>query len=130
VELRDRLRKLTKAAEDAAVVVRLRDSGARYFEEMEVFKQLFLAQMDLFKGVVPDSPVLDAVRGATPESRRAFEERFGPITLEARIIGSDGVEVHTLTETGEVQAVRHEGEEAERIRTEARRSYSGRGKHA
>ena len=128
--LRDRLHKLTKAAEDAAVVVRLRDSGARYFEEMEVFKQLFLAQMDLCKGVVPDSPVLDAVRGATPESRRAFEERFGPITLEARIIGSDGVEVHTLTETGEVQAVRHEGEEAERIRTEARRSYSGRGKHA
>ena len=120
------MNKLLKEAEDRAVVVHLRAGGARYFEEMEVFKQRFLAKMGLFRGNVPDSPVLDAVRNATPESRRAFEERFGPITMEVCIIGSEQVEVRSLTETGTVEKVRHEGEDAERMRQEARQ-HSGHG---
>ena len=65
------------------------------------------------------------MRTATPESRRAFEERFGPITLGARIIGPDWVEAHTLLEDGTVETVRHEGEEAERIKTVVRQNAAG-----
>lgn len=123
--LRDRLRKLKREAEDGAVVVRLRDGTARYFEDMDVFAEMFLAEMDLLKGVSRDSEVLDAVRNATPESREAFEREYGPIEREVRIIAppADGgwVEVYRLSEDGAVGKVRHEGgsPEAERMRREA-----------
>ena len=127
MSLRGRLDKLRREAEEGAVVIRLKDGTARYYEEMEVFKQLFLAQTALFKGVTPGYEVLDAVRNATPESRRAFEERFGPITLGARIIGPDWVEAHTLLEDGTVEKVRHEGgsPEAERLGAEAQQNAAG-----
>jgi hypothetical protein len=35
------------------------------------------------------SEILEAVRNATPESRAAFEERFGPIAMTARAIAAD-----------------------------------------
>ncbi|MDP8952778.1 MAG: hypothetical protein M3N18_11180 [Actinomycetota bacterium] len=107
-------------------MVKLRDGSARYFEEMDVFKELFLAEMDLLKGVSRDSGVLDAVRNATPESREAFEREYGSIEREVRIIAppADGgwVEVYRLSEDGTVGKVRHEGgsPQAERIRHQAR----------
>lgn len=107
-------------------MVRLRDGTARYFEEMDVLSEMFLAQTDLFKGESYDSPVLAAVRNATPESRERFEREFGPIAMTATIVcpEADGgwVEVFSLGEDGTVGKVRHEGgsEEAERIRREAR----------
>lgn len=89
--------------------------------------------MGLFKGAAPDSEILDAVRNATPESRRAFEERFGPAAgMEACVICPelDGgwVETYTLREDGTVEKVRHEGdsEEAERLRAEVRQGHAGR----
>jgi hypothetical protein len=123
--LKDRLRRLRKEAEEGAVVVHLRDGTARRFEDMDVFAEMFLADMDLLKGVSRDSEVLDAVRNATPESREAFEREYGPIEMDVRIIAppADGgwVEVYTLSEDGKVGKVRHEGgsPEAERLRREA-----------
>jgi hypothetical protein len=82
--------------------------------------------MDLFRGNARESAVLDAVRGATPESREAFEREYGPIEMDVRITAppADGgwVEVYRLSEDGRVGKVRHEGGDpgAERIRTEAR----------
>jgi hypothetical protein len=127
VGLRDRLRRLRKEAEDGAVVVHLKDGTARHFEDMDVFAEMFLAKMDLFRGVARESAVLDAVRNATPESREAFEREYGPVEMEMRIIAppADGgwVEVYRLSEDGTVGKVRHEGgsPEAERMRLEARK---------
>ena len=124
--LRDRLRKLKREAEEGAVVIRLRDGGARYFDDNTVWSEMFLAKMDLFRKRSHDSEVLEAVRNATPESRDAFEREYGPITMSVGVIcpEKDGgwVEVYTLLEDGTVEKVRHEGgsEEAERIRREAR----------
>jgi hypothetical protein len=123
--LKDRLNKLRQEAEEGAVVVRLRDGTARYFEDMDVFAEMFLTKMDLFRGNARESAILDAVRNATPESREAFEREYGPIEMDVRIIAppADGgwVEVYTLSEDGKVGKVRHEGgsPEAERLRREA-----------
>ncbi len=124
--LRDRLRRLQREAEEGAVVVRLRDGTARYFGDNTVWGEMFLARMDLFQGESRSSEVLGAVRNATPESRAAFEEKYGPIEMEARIICPevDGgwVEQFDLLEDGTVRRTFHEGDspEAERIRREAR----------
>ena len=131
--LRDRLRRLRKEAEDGAVVVRLRDGTARYFDDNTAFAEMFLADIDLLKGVSRDSEVLDAVRNATPESREAFEREYGPIEREMRVIAppADGgwVEVYSLSEDGKVGKVRHEGgsPEAERMRREAIQGHAPSG---
>ena len=126
VGLKDRLRKLRQEAEEGAVVVHLKDGSRRYFDDMDVFGQMFLAKVGLFRGNVPDSPVVDAVRNATPESRRAFEDEYGPVVgMKVAVVATDWVEVHTLSEIGEVETTRHEGEEAERIKAEARRNAAG-----
>lgn len=107
-------------------MLRLKDGMARAFETMEAYKEMFLAQMDLLRDTARDSEVLEAVRNATPESRAAFEERFGPIVITEHIIAAEyqggWVETLTLTEDGRVERVRHEGgsPEAERIRREIR----------
>jgi hypothetical protein len=68
------------------------------------------------------------VRQATPESRRRFEEQYGPITMRARVIagGYEGawVKEHRLLDDGTVECSFYEGgsEEAERIRLEAQQS--------
>ena len=130
--LRGRLNKLQREAEDGAVVIRLKDGTARYYEEMEVFKQLFLAQTALFnKGVTPGYEVLDAVRNATPQSRRAFEREYGCIEMEVAVVASPAeggrVEVTSLSEGGEVERVRHErgSPEAERLGAEAQQNAAG-----
>ncbi len=123
--IRGRLQRLKREASKDAVLIRQRDGTVRTFDVMTVWTEMFLTQFDLFKGESRDSEVLSAVRGATPESRAEFEERFGPITMTARIIAGayEGalVEVFNLQEDGTVERIYHEGgsEEAERIRQEA-----------
>ncbi len=129
--LKDRLRRLRREAEDGAVVIRLKDGTARYFDDNTVWGEMFLAKMGLFRGDAPNSEVLDAVRNATPESRRAFEDEYGPIEMEVHVVASPAeggwVEVTTLSESGEVEKVRHEGgsPEAERLRAEAQQNAAG-----
>ena len=124
--LRDRLKRLTREAEEGAVVVRRRDGTSRVFDDMTCFQEMFLAQMDLFKGEAYESAVLDAVRAATPESRRAFEVEYGSIEMEAQIIAAESqggwVEVYKLLADGAVERARHEGDtaEARRLREAAR----------
>jgi len=125
--LRGRISKLTRQAEEGVVLLRLRDGSTKAFDEMTCFKEMFLAQYHLFGGEATQSEVLDAVRAATPESRRAFESEYGEVQMEARVIAGDyqggWVEVYRLEEDGTVTKVRHEGgtPEAERLREEARR---------
>ena len=42
---------------------------------------MFHARMDLLLDTARDSALLDALLNATPDSRRDFEERFGPIAF-------------------------------------------------
>jgi hypothetical protein len=105
VSFRQRLRRLKERAEDGAVSVRQRDGSLRYFEEMHVRAEMFLASCELWRDTARESDVLDAVRGAAPESRAAFEERFGPIRMVNYVVGSGSggwVEMKLLTEDGEV----------------------------
>lgn len=127
--LRDRLRRLTRQAEEDSVLIRQQSGTVRAFDVMDVEKDMFLAQYELFKGEAHPSEILEAVRNATPASRHAFEERFGEIHMVARIIApeKDGgwVEVFTLLEDGAVERVLHKGDsvEAKRIREEARSGH-------
>ena len=124
--LRDRLRRLTRLAEEDSVLIRQRSGAVRAFDVMDVHKETFLAQYRLALGEAYASEVLEAVRNATPESKAAFEERFGPITMTARIIAADyqggWVREYRLLEDGTVEEAYYEGgsPEAERIREEAR----------
>jgi hypothetical protein len=124
VSLRSRLRRLQQKAEEGGVLICQRDGSVHFFDVMDVQAQMFLARMNLFRETSIDSEVLDAVRNATPESKAAFEERFGSIAMSNHVIASGSeaegawVETYTLMEDGTVEKVRHEGgsEEAERIR--------------
>ncbi len=83
---------------------------------------MFLAKYALAREEARQSPVLEAVRQATPESRAAFEAQHGTITPSLHIVASSEqggwIEVYKLAEDGTVTKVRHEGEEAERLREE------------
>jgi hypothetical protein len=124
--VRGRLRRLAREAKEGAVLLHQREGSVRGFDAMEVDMEMFMARCELFMGNSYQSEVLEAVRGATPESKAAFEEQFGEISFEAKIIAAEyeggWVEVYTLLEDGTVERVYHEGgsEEAERIRQEAR----------
>ena len=127
--LRGRIKRAQRDAQTQGVVIELRDGGRRrVFTDLEVWSEMFLTKMDLFRGKSRPSEVLAAVRAATPESRRAFEEQYGSIEMTARIVegGFEGawVEVYRLDENGGVTVERHEGgtPEAERFREEARQS--------
>jgi hypothetical protein len=126
VGLRNELRRLKREARKDRVVLRLRDGGFAVFDQMEVAKEMFLTQMDLMLGKARPSKVVDAVRGATPESRAAFEQEHGSIEMVGHIIAADyqggWVDEHRLLEDGTVETIHYEGgsEEAERIRQEAR----------
>ena len=129
--LKGRMKRAQQEAKSEGVVIELRDGSRKVFSDMDVWAEMFLTRMDLFNGESKPSEVLEAVRAATPESRRAFEREYGEIAMEAKIVAADyqggWVEVYRLTESGEVEKTRHEGgtPEAERIREEARRSPPG-----
>jgi hypothetical protein len=124
--LNGRLRRLEQAAQSEGVILRLRDGGLRVFDQMEVWKEMFLTQTALMLGEAHPSEVLDAVRAATPESRAAFEEEHGSIEMFGHIIAADyqggWVDEHRLLEDGTVETIHYErgSEEAERIRQEAK----------
>jgi hypothetical protein len=124
--LKGRLRRVEREARSEGVILRLRDGGLRVFDQMEVWKEMFLTQTALMLGEAHPSEVLDAVRAATPESRAAFEEEHGSIDMVGHIIAADDeggwVDEHRLLEDGTVETTHYEGnsEEAERIRQEAR----------
>ena len=94
-----------------------RDGSVRCFEVVEVHAEMFLAQCDLLRDTTRQSEVLEAVRNATPESRAAFEERFGPIAFTEYIITPKSrggqVEAKILTEAGEVLRVLYDGDSEE-----------------
>jgi hypothetical protein len=125
VGLRSWVKRLEREAYADGIVIRLRDGSVRAFDNNTVWGELFLAKCALIRGKARDSEVLQAVRSATPESRRDFEAEYGPIEMEVRVIASPAnggwVEVRTLTEDGRYVEVRHEGgsPEAERMRREA-----------
>jgi hypothetical protein len=129
--IRGRVRRAQQEAQAEGVVIELRDGSRKVFADMHVRSEMFLVRMDLFNGESKPSEVLEAVRAATPESRRAFEREYGEIAMEAKIVAADyqgaWCEVYRLTESGEVEKTRHEGhtEEARRLREEARRSPPG-----
>jgi hypothetical protein len=59
---------LRREASQGAVLIRQRDGTIRAFDKMDVMGQLYLARP------ARRSEVMDALDGATPESRRAVEE--------------------------------------------------------
>jgi hypothetical protein len=124
--LKSRLRRLEREAQSEGVILRLRDGGLHVFDQMEVWKEMFLTQTALMLGEAHPSEVLDAVRAATPESRAAFEEEHGSIEMVGHIIAADyqggWVDEHRLLENGSVETIHYErgSEEAERIRQEAK----------
>jgi len=125
--LKGRLRRLQREAKSEGVILRLRDGGFRVFDQMEVWKEMFLTQTALMMGEAHPSEVLDAVRAATPESQAAFEEEHGSIEMVGHIIAPEHsggwVDEHRLLEDGTVKITRFEGgsEKALQILEEARR---------
>jgi hypothetical protein len=124
---RGRLRRLEREAKSEGVILRLRNGDIRVFSDLDVFGEMFLAKTDLLvRGESRPSEVLDAVRAATPESRRAFEEEYGSIEMVGHIVAGEHqgswVDEHRLLEDGTVETIHYEGgsEEAERIRREAK----------
>jgi hypothetical protein len=122
--LKGRMKRVQREATTEGVVIRLKDGSTRAFTVLEVQKEMFLAMYALAREEARQSPVLEAVRQATPESRAAFEAQYGTITPSLHIVASaeqgGWIEVYKLEEDGTVTKVRHEGgtEEAARIREE------------
>jgi hypothetical protein len=126
MSLRNWMKRLEREAKGEYVVLNLRDGSTRLFSDQEVFTEMFLTKMELFRGEARPSEVLNAVREATPESRAAFEAEYGEIEMVNHVIAADyqggWVEEYRLLEGGTVEITRFEGgsEEALRIRQEAR----------
>ena len=73
--VRGRLSRLRREASQDAVLIRQRDGTIRAFDKMHVMGQVYLARLDAALGrPARRSEVMDALDGATPESRRAVEE--------------------------------------------------------
>jgi hypothetical protein len=73
--VRGRLRRLAREAKQGAVLIHQRDGTVRAFDRMHVLAEVYLAKLDAALGRPRrSSDVLDALDGATPESRRAVEE--------------------------------------------------------
>jgi len=73
--LREVIRRLKREASEDAVLIRGRDGSVRAFDRMHLLGQMYLAQVDDALGQTRrPSDVLEALEGATPESRRAVEE--------------------------------------------------------
>ena len=129
--LKGRLQRLEQGVQSEGVILRLRDGGLRVFDQMEVWKEMFLTQMDLMSGRARPSEVLDAVREATPESRAAFQDEYGTIEMVGYIVAGDyqggWVDEHRLLMDGTVESTHHEGTSsaALRIRQEMRQAPPG-----
>ena len=117
MSLKHRLRRLQAKAEEGGVLIYQQDGSVRVFAVMYVQAQMYLALCDLLRDTARQSEVLEAVRNATPESRAAFEERFGLIRIVTYIITpmirGGQVEMKMLTEDGDVLRVLYEGDSEE-----------------
>jgi hypothetical protein len=113
MSFRGPLQRLRQKVAEGGVLIRQRDGSVRVFDTMTVFSEMFLAKMNLLRDTARDSEVLDALRNATPDSRREFEERFGPIAFTEYIIGAEWVEAKTLTQDGRVERVLYDGDSEE-----------------
>ncbi len=124
--LREQLRRLKREASRGAVLVHQRDGTTRAFDVMTVWKETYLTRMALLRGEARPSDVLDAVRNATPESRRAFEKKFGSLEMQTCIVKDNSddawVREYKLREDGTVEESFHAGgsAEARRLLKEAR----------
>src|SRR5918997_5755881 len=111
--LKGRMRRAQQEAKSEGVVIELRDGTRKVFSDQDVWAEMFLTRMDLFKGESKRSEVLEAVRAATPESRASFVAEYGSIVMEVKVVAADyqggWAEVFTLLEDGTVKKVRHEG---------------------
>jgi hypothetical protein len=73
--VRARLRRLAREAKQGAVFIYQLDGSVKPFDKMDVLAEVYLAKLDAALGRPRrSSDVLDALDGATPESRRAVEE--------------------------------------------------------
>ncbi len=73
--VRGRLRRLAREAREGAVLIRQRDGSVKPFDKMHVMAEVYLAKLDAALGRPRrSSDVLDALDGATAESRRSVEE--------------------------------------------------------
>ena len=77
MSLRDRLRRLRRAAEEDAALIRLKDGSVRAFPRERVLQEVFLSRLDAALGRPPrDSEIMQALENATEESRRDIEQAF------------------------------------------------------
>jgi hypothetical protein len=78
VGLRSWIKRLEREAAEGAVLIRQRDGSVRIFDRMHVLGQMYLARLDAALGRSEaqrrSSDVLDALEGATAESRRRAVE--------------------------------------------------------
>ncbi len=73
--VRGRLRRLARETKQSAVFIYQRDGSVKPFDKVHIMGQVYLAKLDAALGRPRrSSDVLDALDGATPESRRAVEE--------------------------------------------------------
>jgi hypothetical protein len=73
--VRGRLRRLAREAREGAVLIHQRDGSVKPFDKMDVMAEVYLAKLDAALGRPRrSSDVLDALDGASLESRRAVEE--------------------------------------------------------
>jgi hypothetical protein len=71
--LRDKMRRLERAAEGELVTIPQRDGSTRAFEKMYAMGELFLIRYHAALGEEHRSEFTDALKGATEESRRVVE---------------------------------------------------------
>ncbi len=125
--LRQLIRRLKREASKDAVLLYQRDGSVKTFDVMTVWRELFLTRMDLLRGEARRSEVLDAVRSATEQSRRNFEQRYGPLEMKEHVVESNSddawVREYRLLEDGSIEKTFYDGgsEEARRVLQEARK---------
>jgi hypothetical protein len=72
--MKSKLRRLERRAQQHAVLIRQRDGTVKAFDRLLVQAELFLLLCDRHLGREPRSTeFMDALEGATPESRREVE---------------------------------------------------------
>jgi hypothetical protein len=72
--IRDKMRRLERAAEGEMVLIRQRDGSTRAFEKMYAMREMFLIRYYAALGMEHRSEFTDALEGATEEAhRRALE---------------------------------------------------------
>jgi hypothetical protein len=72
-ELRSWLRRLERLTSADMITLEQLDGTTKTFAAEAFWHQLFLDQLDAATGVTPDSPVAEAMEGATPKARASIE---------------------------------------------------------